>query len=64
MQAFGFNHTQAIRFFLAQTLDPHCPMTFCGKAVSNNPNINVSMNGMAHMSADERAAAYCVLQMV
>ena len=56
--AFGFNHAESIRSFrAAQTLDPSCAMCFWGEALATGPNINVTSNGKAIMSADERAGA-------
>ena len=56
--AFGFNHAESIRSFrAAQTLDPDCAMCFWGEALATGPNINVTSNGKAIMSADERVGA-------
>ena len=56
--AFGFNHAESIRSFrAAQTLDPDCAMCFWGEALATGPNINVTSNGRAIMSADERVGA-------
>ena len=56
--AFGFNHAESIRSFrAAQTLDPGCAMCFWGEALATGPNINVTSNGKAIMSADERVGA-------
>lgn len=56
--AFGFNHAESIRSFrAAQTLDPRCAMCFWGEALATGPNINVTSNGKAVMSSDERVAA-------
>ena len=56
--AFGFNHAESIRSFrAAQTLDPTCAMCFWGEALATGPNINVTSNGRAIMSADERVGA-------
>ena len=61
--AFGFNHAESIRSFrAAQTLDPSCAMCFWGEALATGPNINVTANGKAVMSADEQVAAYAALQ--
>ena len=56
--AFGFNHAESIRSFrAAQTLDPGCAMCFWGEALATGPNINVTSNGKAIMTPDERADA-------
>lgn len=61
--AFGFNHAEAIRSFVAaQKLDGDCAMCFWGEALATGPNINVTSNGKAVMSAQERVAAYGALQ--
>ena len=56
--AFGFNHAESIRSFrAAQTLDPLCAMCFWGEALATGPNINVTSDGKAIMSSDERVSA-------
>ncbi len=56
--AFGFNHAESIRSFrAAQTLDPDCAMCFWGEALATGPNINVTNNGKAVMTSDERVSA-------
>ena len=56
--AFGFNHAESIRSFrAAQTLDPDCAMCFWGEALATGPNINVTNNGKAVMTSEDRAAA-------
>ncbi|TFH42463.1 MAG: hypothetical protein E4H01_13435 [Lysobacterales bacterium] len=61
--AFGFNHAESIRSFrAAQRLDESCAMCYWGEALATGPNINVTSNGKAVMSAEERAAAYAALQ--
>ncbi len=56
--AFGFNHAESIRSFrAAQTLDPNCAMCFWGEALATGPNINVTSNGKAIMTAAERTGA-------
>jgi tetratricopeptide (TPR) repeat protein len=56
--AFGFNHAESIRSFrAAQTLDPNCAMCFWGEALATGPNINVTNNGKAVMTPEDRAAA-------
>ncbi|PRQ04660.1 Tetratricopeptide repeat protein [Enhygromyxa salina] len=59
---FGFNHAEAIRSFqAAQRLDDTCAICFWGEALATGPNINVTSNGKAVMSRDERVAAYAAL---
>lgn len=61
--AFGFNHAESIRSFrAAQKLDPQCAMCYWGEALATGPNINVTSNGKAVMSPEERRAAYSALQ--
>jgi tetratricopeptide (TPR) repeat protein len=61
--AFAFNHAESIRSFrAAQRLDPNCAMCFWGEALATGPNINVTSNGQAIMSADDRRAAFAALQ--
>ena len=56
--AFGFNHAESIRSFrAAQTLDPDCAMCFWGEALATGPNINVTNNGKAVMTSEDRASA-------
>jgi tetratricopeptide (TPR) repeat protein len=56
--AFGFNHAESIRSFrAAQTLDPGCAMCFWGEALATGPNINVTNNGKAVMTPEDREAA-------
>lgn len=56
--AFGFNHAESIRSFrAAQTLDSDCAMCFWGEALATGPNINVTNNGKAVMTPEERASA-------
>ena len=56
--AFGFNHAESIRSFrAAQARDPSCAMCFWGEALATGPNINVTSNGKAIMSPDERRRA-------
>ena len=53
--AFGFNHAESIRSFrAAQTLDGSCVMCYWGEALATGPNINVTSNGKAVMSSEER----------
>ncbi|MEM7482364.1 MAG: hypothetical protein AAF481_14400 [Acidobacteriota bacterium] len=61
--AFAFNHAESIRAFrAAQRLDDTCAMCFWGEALATGPNINVTSNGKAVMSEDERTAAFAALQ--
>ncbi|MEM7050372.1 MAG: hypothetical protein AAF604_11970 [Acidobacteriota bacterium] len=61
--AFAFNHAESIRSFkAAQRLDDDCAMCFWGEALATGPNINVTSNGKAVMSPDERTAAFAALQ--
>jgi tetratricopeptide (TPR) repeat protein len=61
--AFGFNHAESIRSFkAAQKLDPECAMCFWGEALATGPNINVTSNGKALMSANDRISAFAALQ--
>ena len=61
--SFGFNHAESIRSFrAAQTLDPNCAMCFWGEALATGPNINVTSNGKAVMTAEARVNAYEALQ--
>lgn len=60
--AFGFNHAEAIRSFrAAQQLDDSCAICFWGEAWATGPNINVTSNGKAVMSHEDRVAAYAAL---
>lgn len=61
--AFAFNHAESVRSFrAAQKLDPSCAMCFWGEALATGPNINVTSNGKAVMSAADRKAAYAAAQ--
>jgi tetratricopeptide (TPR) repeat protein len=61
--AFAFNHAESIRSFrAAQKLDPSCAMCFWGEALATGSNINVTSNGKAIMSAEERKLAFAALQ--
>ena len=61
--AFGFNHAEAIRSFrAAQRLDDQCAMCYWGEALATGPNINVTSNGKAIMSPDDRVAAFAAAQ--
>ena len=60
---FAFNHAESARSFrAAQTLDPSCAMCYWGEALALGPNINVTSNGKAVMSDDERREAYAAIQ--
>ncbi|MGB5487797.1 MAG: hypothetical protein WBN06_10450 [Lysobacterales bacterium] len=60
---FAFNHAESARSFrAAQTLDPGCAMCFWGEALALGPNINVTSNGKAIMSDDERIKAFAAVQ--
>ena len=57
--AFAFNHAESVRSFkAAQTLDPSCAMCFWGEALARGPNINVTSNGKAVMSDEQRVKAF------
>ena len=57
--AFAFNHAESVRSFkAAQTLDPSCAMCFWGEALARGPNINVTSNGKAVMSDEQRVNAF------
>lgn len=57
--AFAFNHAESVRSFrAAQSLDPDCAMCFWGEALATGPNINVTSNGKAIMSPDDRIKAF------
>jgi tetratricopeptide (TPR) repeat protein len=61
--AFGFNHAEAIRSFqAAQRLDPSCAMCVWGEALAIGPNINVTSNGQAVMTPEDRVTAYATAQ--
>ena len=61
--AYAFNHAESIRSFrAAQLLDDSCAMCFWGEALATGPNINVTSNGKAIMSEEERVAAYAALK--
>lgn len=61
--AFGFNHAESIRSFkAAQRLDDTCAMCFWGEALATGPNINVTSNGKAIMSDEEKKSAWAALQ--
>ena len=61
--SYAFNHAEAVRSFqAAQRLDDDCAMCFWGEALATGPNINVTSNGKAIMSAEERVRAFAALQ--
>ena len=61
--AYAFNHAESIRSFrAAQLLDESCAMCFWGEALATGPNINVTSNGKATMSDEERVAAFAALE--
>ena len=60
---FAFNHAESARSFrAAQRLDAQCAMCYWGEALALGPNINVTSDGKAIMSDDERVAAYAAIQ--
>ena len=61
--SYAFNHAEAIRSFqAAQRLDDDCAMCFWGEALATGPNINVTSNGKAIMSDEERVRAFAALE--
>ena len=59
IMAFAFNHAESIRSFkAAQKLDPNCAICFWGEALALGPNINVTSDGKAIMSSQERLDAF------
>jgi hypothetical protein len=57
--AFAFNHAESVRSFkAAQALDPDCAMCYWGEALARGPNINVTSNGKAVMSDEQRVKAF------
>jgi len=57
--AFAFNHAESIRSFqAAQKLDPQCAMCFWGESLARGPNINVTSDGRAVMSPEDRKQAF------
>ena len=58
IMAFAFNHAESIRSFRAsQRLDPSCAICFWGEALALGPNINVTSDGKAVMSPENRREA-------
>ena len=56
--AFAFNHSESVRSFkAAQRLDPNCAICFWGEALARGPNINVTSDGKAVMSPENRIEA-------
>ncbi len=61
--AYAFNHAESIRSFrAAQLLDESCAMCFWGEALATGPNINVTSNGKAILSDEDRIAAYAAIE--
>ena len=59
IMAFAFNHAESIRSFkAAQKLDPNCAICFWGEALALGPNINVTSDGNAIMSPQDRLDAF------
>ena len=59
IMAFAFNHAESIRSFkAAQKLDPNCAICFWGEALALGPNINVTSDGKAIMSPQDRLDAF------
>ena len=58
IMAFAFNHAESVRSFKAsQRLDPNCAICFWGEALARGPNINVTSDGKAVMSPENRIEA-------
>ena len=63
IMAFAFNHAESVRSFkAAQRLDPNCAICFWGEALARGPNINVTSDGKAVMSPENRIEAHRVLK--
>ena len=59
IMAFAFNHAESVRSFkAAQRLDPNCAICFWGEALARGPNINVTSDGKAVMSPENRIEAF------
>ena len=59
IMAFAFNHAESIRSFkAAQQLDPNCAICYWGEALALGPNINVTSDGKAIMSPQDRNDAF------
>jgi len=59
IMAFAFNHAESARSFkAAQRLDPNCAICFWGEALARGPNINVTSDGKAVMSPENRIEAF------
>ena len=59
IMAYAFNHAESIRSFkAAQKLDPNCAICFWGEALALGPNINVTSDGKAIMSPQDRLDAF------
>ncbi|MEX2494720.1 MAG: tetratricopeptide repeat protein [Woeseia sp.] len=60
---FAFNHAESVRSFrAAQRLDDQCAMCYWGEALALGPNINVTSNGKAVMSDEDRIAAFAAIR--
>ena len=58
IMAYAFNHAESVRSFkAAQRLDPNCAICFWGEALARGPNINVTSDGKAVMSPENRIEA-------
>ena len=58
IMTFAFNHAESVRSFrAAQRLDPNCAICFWGEALALGPNINVTSDGKAVMSPENRRDA-------
>ncbi len=59
IMTFAFNHAESVRSFrAAQRLDPNCAICFWGEALALGPNINVTSDGKAVMSPENRREAF------
>lgn len=60
---FAFNHAESARSFrAAQKLDANAAMAYWGEALALGPNINVTSNGKAIMSDDDRRNAFAAIR--
>ncbi|WP_292924974.1 hypothetical protein [Nitrosomonas sp.] len=63
IMSFAFNHSEAVRAFLAaQQLDEACAMCYWGEALALGPNMNVTSNGQAVLPPEAHAQAYEAIQ--
>ena len=63
IMTFAFNHAESVRSFrAAQRLDPNCAICFWGEALALGPNINVTSDGKAVMSPENRREAFKVFK--